>query len=365
MDELRYGIVGAGMMGLEHFRNLQALAGARVTAIADPHEPSREWARITAGEDELACFESQGELLASGLVDAVVLATPNMTHAELLLDVLESPLPVLVEKPLCTTVQDCRRVIDCARDREAIVWVGLEYRYMPPVARLIQEVHSGTVGDVRMVAVREHRFPFLSKVADWNRFNRNTGGTLVEKCCHFFDLMNHIVGSSPLRVFASGGADVNHREERYDGEIPDIIDNAFVILEYATGVRAMLDLCMFAEGSEHQAELSVIGTEGKVEAFLPSAEVRVGRRDGWRAGVVREIVHDGRVAHEGFHHGSSYLEHVDFLAAVRSGAPPTVGLEEGLRSVAVGVAAHRSMDEGRPVALAEVLDPTMPTAPQN
>ena len=61
------------------------------------------------------------------------------------------------------------------------------------------------------------------------------------------------------------------------------------------------------------------------------------------------------VAYEGFHHGSSYLEHLDLLAAVRSGGRAGVGLAEGLRSVAVGVAAHRSIDEGRAVTLDEVL----------
>jgi myo-inositol 2-dehydrogenase / D-chiro-inositol 1-dehydrogenase len=56
-----------------------------------------------------------------------------------------------------------------------------------------------------MLTIREHRFPFLEKVGDWNRFNRNTGGTLVEKCCHFFDLMRLILRDDPVRVMASGG----------------------------------------------------------------------------------------------------------------------------------------------------------------
>ena len=56
-----------------------------------------------------------------------------------------------------------------------------------------------------MVAIREHRFPFLVKVDNWNRFTKNTGGTLVEKCCHFFDLMIQATGSRPVRVMASGG----------------------------------------------------------------------------------------------------------------------------------------------------------------
>jgi predicted dehydrogenase len=67
------------------------------------------------------------------------------------------------------------------------------------------------------------------------------------------------------------------------------------------------------------------------------------------------MVHDARVAHEGFHHGSSYLEHVDFLAAVRSCGAPAVGVDQGLLAVAVGVAAHRSIDEGRVVTMDEVL----------
>ncbi|MFN8017638.1 MAG: Gfo/Idh/MocA family oxidoreductase [Acidimicrobiales bacterium] len=360
-DVVRYGIIGSGMMGLEHLWNLHHVPGAAITAIADPHAPSRDLTiAFDEGRNQIAEFDDHRELLASGLVDAVVVSSPNMTHRAVLDDVLASDVHVLVEKPLCTTVADCRAVLDAAaarRDRgcDAVVWVGLEYRYMPPVARLVQEVQAGTVGPPKMVAIREHRFPFLQKVGDWNRFNRNTGGTLVEKCCHFFDLMVHIVGDRPVRVLASGAQDVNHLDEAYDGEVPDILDNAFVIVDFEQGARAMLDLCMFAEASEHQEELSVVGPLGKVEAFLPSCEVRVGRRATGRPGIASEVVHDPRVAYEGFHHGSSYLEHLDLIEAIRSGGAPEVSLEDGLLSVAMGVAAHRSIDQGRPVELAEVL----------
>ena len=66
-----------------------------------------------------------------------------------------------------------------------------------------------------MVSLREHRFPFLEKVGDWNRFEDNTGGTLVEKCCHFFDLMNQVMPGRPERVYASGSQMVNHLDESY------------------------------------------------------------------------------------------------------------------------------------------------------
>lgn len=125
-----------------------------------------------------------------------------------------------------------------------LVQVGLEYRYMPPVAKLIEIVEGKTLGQVKMVAIREHRFPFLVKVCyirlnyiqlnvlvsfnkimlvmqvnNWNRFNVNTGGTLVEKCCHFFDLMRLFAGANPVHVMASGAIDVNHKDEIYDGKV--------------------------------------------------------------------------------------------------------------------------------------------------
>jgi len=355
---IRYGIIGTGLMGLEHLRNLAAVDGAVVTAVADPDDGSRQAATATAaalGLAEPRTFTDHRQLLDSGLCDAVVVASPNMTHAAVLLDVLATPLHVLVEKPLCTTVADCRRVIAAADGRSGVVWVGLEYRYMPPVARLAAHAHDGDVGRVHMVAIREHRYPFLRKVGDWNRFNRNTGGTLVEKCCHFFDLMTFIVGSEPERVMASGGQDVNHLDELYEGERPDILDNAFVVVEYRNGARGSLDLCMFAEASRNQEELSVVGDEGKAEAFLPSSIVRFGRRDRGASAVVEEVVADERVRHEGFHHGSSYLEHLDFLAAVRGRTAPAVGLDDGLRSVAVGVAAQVAINEHRVVDIEEVL----------
>lgn len=360
---VKYGIVGTGMMGVEHIYNLANIPGVRIAAVADPHLPSRQAAvrAVAASSNEpVQVFASHRELLDSGVCDVVVVATPNMTHAGILLDVLahEKPHHVLVEKPLCITVEDCQKVVALAEARkDLLVQVGLEYRYMAPIATLIRETRSGIIGKVRMVAIREHRYPFLVKVGNWNRFSSNTGGTLVEKCCHFFDLMSLIVGRRPLRVMASGGQDVNHLKEEYDGKVPDILDNAYVVVDYEGGARGLLDLCMFAEGSDNEQEISVVGDEGKIEAFVPEGTVRIGKRQEGRRGVKHIEVHDTRIKYEGLHHGSSYLEHLDFLAAVRSEGkrPPAVGLDEGLLSVAVGVAAHRSIDKGRPVFLHEVL----------
>ena len=358
MNDVRYGVIGTGMMGVEHIENLLALDGAVVRAVCDPHPPSLEAARSSLSAQAgpaAAEFSDHRALLDADLCDAVVVATPNNLHVGPVLDAVDAGLHVLVEKPLCTTVEDCRTLLGATEGRGPVVWVGLEYRYMPPVSRLVDEVRNGSVGTLRMLAIREHRFPFLTKVHHWNRFSANTGGTLVEKCCHYFDLMNLIVGTRPVRVYASGGQDVNHLDEVYDGRPSDILDNAYVVVDYDGGVRAMLDLCMFAEATLNQEELVAVGDAGKVEAFIPESTIRIGRRgEHWIGSVSDEPVHDPRVRHEGLHHGSSYLEHVDFLDAVRSGGPPKVTVEDGMWAVAMGLAAHRSIDEGRPIGMAEL-----------
>ena len=390
---MRFGVVGTGMMGIEHINNVIALDGAEVTALCDTWAPSLDAAQQRlrcAGLSPAPAFDDHRQMLDSGQCDAVVVATPNHLHTDIVLDIAEAGLPQLVEKPLATTLDDCRRIIDgldalgtrqaprlsadgpsdvdlkaptpaarsaMMRAGAPVVWVGLEYRYMAPVAALIEQAHAGTVGPIRMVAIREHRFPFQPKVRDWNRFNRNTGGTLVEKCCHFFDLMRFIVGSEPVRVMASGAQDVNHLGETYGGETPDILDNAFVIVDFASGTRALLDLCMFADATHNQEEISVVGDNGKLEALIPDDVLRIGVRERDRIGSVEERPVHTSAPVVGHHRGSSFIELQRFRDAAVAGTPAECTPTDGLWSVAIGQAAHLSIDEARPVAMSELLTP--------
>lgn len=366
MNTIRYGIIGCGSMGREHIENIKAMGGARVTALADTHGPSLQAAQALI-DTASAVFSDHGKLLASGLCDAVVIATPNFTHAAILRDALATDLHILVEKPLVTHIADGLDLVQRAQGRKGIVWVAQEYRYMPPVAEMIRMVHAGAAGRLHQVAIREHREPFYPKVGDWNRFSANTGGTLVEKCCHYFNLMDHILREKPLRVFASGAQRVNHLDERYGGRTPDILDSAYVIVEYPSGARASLDLCMFAENSVDNEHITVVGEEAKLESLLPSLTLRYGRREDWGRrevwgqpsgtgkGVSVRRVWDTNIKYPGQHFGASYIEHQHFARAIREGLPPEITLEEGVRSVATGLAAHRSIDTGHPVAMADVL----------
>jgi predicted dehydrogenase len=248
-------------------------------------------------------------------------------------------------------------------DYPAPVWVAMEYRYMPPVAHLIAEAQAAT-GGVKMLTIREHRFPFLEKVGDWNRFNRNTGGTLVEKCCHFFDLMRLVAGSDPVRVMASGGQAVNHLDEAYDGAVPDIWDNAYVIVDFANGLRAMLELCMFAEGARYQEEISAVGPVGKIECLVPGPgrfwpahlgappvpRVIVSPRNP-KGPRELEVPVDPALLAAGDHNGSTFYQHRGFADVVMGLRAPAVTLRDGWWAVAMGMAAQASARSGQSVDL--------------
>ncbi|MCP4307522.1 MAG: gfo/Idh/MocA family oxidoreductase, partial [bacterium] len=219
------------------------------------------------------------------------------------------------------------------------------------------------------LTIREHRYPFLEKVDNWNRFNRFSGGTYVEKCCHFFDLMRLALKSEPLRVTASGGQQANHLDETYNGERPDILDNGYVIVDFKSGARAMLELCMFAEGSRYQEEISAVGPIGKIEALVPGPGRFWPRHLGQppipqlivsprypKGPEVRDIPIDPVILEAGDHNGSTYYQHQKFLELVRGErTEPEVSLTDAKVAVLMGIAAQTSIREHRVVELAELL----------
>ena len=153
---------GCGSTGREHIENIKMLDGTEVTAIADPDSNSRIAAlELLPGQSR--AFESYVELLAADVCDALVIATPNFTHINVLRDSLQTDTHILIEKPLCTRVEDCLELVQRANGRKAIVWVAQEYRYMPPVAEMLRMTHAGAVGRVHPVAIREPREPFNPK----------------------------------------------------------------------------------------------------------------------------------------------------------------------------------------------------------
>jgi len=350
------------MMAREHIQNIALLPHGEVTVVYDPvRDLAESCAQLTGGA---YIAESLDDLLAFTALDALVIVSPNYLHVAQLQQIAATrPLPVLCEKPLYTQPSDAGVIADLAADYPAPFWVAMEYRYMPPVAALIAQAEEVT-GGIKMLTVREHRFPFLPKIGDWNRFNAKTGGTLVEKCCHFFDLMRFILKDEPVRVMASAGQAVNHRDELYDGETPDIWDHGYVIIDFAGGARAMLELCMFAEGARYQEEISAVGPMAKIEALVPGPgrfwpdalgappvpQLIISPRAP-KGPSVAEIPVDPAILEAGDHNGSTFYQHQRFHAAVRGEGVVEVTAQDGMKAVAMGLAAQESARTGRAVDL--------------
>lgn len=369
MKTLHYAIIGTGMMGQEHIRNLALVRDigkipVTVTIIVDPDDAMRESALELAhslGNTQARAFRSPDQAPLD-TVDAIIVVSPNHTHYGIIRDLLPLQKAILAEKPFCTTIEHCDELLRQLEDHQAPFWVAMEYRYMPPTARFLQRLANGDVGRLRMLNIREHRYPFLNKVGAWNRFSANTGGTLVEKCCHHFDLMRLMTGAEPVRVFASGGMDVNHLDEAHDGRTPDILDNALVIVDFDNGVRASLDLCMFCEGAEPQEQLTAIGDKGKLDAYIPGpdrfwpdagerhARVVLSPRD--QSAPTEDVLSlDPALAAAGDHHGSTFFQHQLFARAVLENTAVEVTARDGAMAVRMGAAAHESIRTGQAVTL--------------
>tara|TARA_B110000444_G_C18843366_1_gene600315 strand:+ start:723 stop:1841 length:1119 start_codon:yes stop_codon:yes gene_type:complete len=358
-----YGIIGCGMMGQEHLKNIALLENTIIEAIYEPDAGMAKKASMLAPNATFT--KSINELLDINNIDCLVIVSPNFCHIDQLMQILEKKhIPILIEKPLFTNESDLAKLKKFKDQYKSHVWVAMEYRYMPPIQAFHEKILEAT-GQIKMMTIKEHRFPFLEKVNDWNRFNKYSGGTLVEKCCHFFDLMRLIIKSEPTRIMASAGQSVNHLDENYDGETPDIIDNAYVIVDFKNNVRAMLELCMFAEGSRYQEEISAVGPIGKIEALVPGPG-RFWPKDLGPAPTPKLIISprqpqgpihknvqvDEKLLNAGDHNGSTFYQHQKFLELVRGKLKsPEVSLLDGWKAVAMGLAAQRSAETGLAVDL--------------
>jgi predicted dehydrogenase len=363
--QYKFNVIGSGSNGCEHIRVTMAEGRATIHGVYDPNPGSIKLAEQSferyAPEQELVVYPSLEAACSDEAVDGLIISTPNYTHLEVLKAAVQSGKHIFLEKPMATTVSDAYEILKIAQDYPSVLQIGLQYRYKAMYVEVIYEaLERNLIGEIKMVGITEHRIPFLDKVNQWNKFSKFSGGTLVEKCCHYFDLLNMFAQSRPVKVYATGSMAVNFRDFEYQGEKSDILDNALVSVDYENGVRASFNLCMFAP--MFYEEITVCGDEGRIKAyemqdFLPSArpnthmEVHLGEAKPSRISIP---VYP-RYIEESGHNGATFYEHINLIDNIEGQPTNTATVSEGFWSVVVGAAAEESVKTGQPVMIEDLL----------
>jgi myo-inositol 2-dehydrogenase / D-chiro-inositol 1-dehydrogenase len=303
-----------------------------ITAIFDPSKEARERAYEFCQEkgDQPELFASLEPFLQSGEYEAVVVSSPNDKHVEAVIPLLESGIDLLCEKPIATTLEDHDRFIHANAKSNSLFYVGFNLRSAPFFNRIEQLLTSNAVGRLGMITCREIREPF---VRGFRYTRKRSGGSILEKVSHDFDLFNWYGGSDPLKVSAFGNQHVFRKET-------DAVDQATIAIEYKNGLLAMLELCLYAPFGQRTRTYELRGTEG----LLRSSE---------QAETIDLYTHSEHHRYEvktgglrGQHSGGDFLQVKRFLRCLQGRDKPPASLIDAKKAAAIALAAEKAIVEG-------------------
>ncbi len=337
---MKIACLGTGTFGLNHLRVVREdFPDLQVVAIYDPHEPNRD-AALKLAPGAKAC-RTQEEMIASE-ADGVFISTPGFMHLDHASACLMAGKHVLLEKPVMTTREGCRRMLELANKHpDRVILVNHELRYADYFRKIKELIDSGAVGEPQLVWCKSFRPPFLKKVGNWIQDSRQSGGVMVDMNSHHFDLMNWWVGSRAKRVAGFGGTDVVHVVNNEH----EVLDHASVSFEYENGVRGGLLLSMFAPPTGEDLEMGVIGSGGMIQTKMSRWEIHQ-----WKCGAEKAepVVHHVPPARDTRGTPIGFVEaHDEFLKCVREGRQPLTNVQACVGGSLLAIAAEEAIKTGK------------------
>lgn len=230
MKNLSIGIIGIGNMGQAHARSIRSglVPRARLTAVCDSGPSAAE--RFP----DIPCFSSVRDLVESGTVEAVIVATPHFSHTTVGMETLRAGLHVLVEKPISVHKADCERLIAARRSPEQVFAAMFNMRTQPVYRKLRQLIQSGELGTLRRVqwtVTNWFRSSAYYASGSWRAtWSGEGGGVLLNQCPHQLDLWQWLFGM-PRKVHA-----FCHMGRYHDIAVEDDVT---AYLEYANGMTGL------------------------------------------------------------------------------------------------------------------------------
>ena len=329
---LRIGVVGTGRIGQWHARLVaEALPGARLAGIADADAARAERVARALGVERW--HRSHQELFARPDIDAVVIATPSNTHAEIVCDAARAGKPIFCEKPLALTIAETDRAIDAAATAGVPLQLGFHNRFRPAYIAAHAAIQAGEIGTPLLFKAlhRDERIPPPSfcDVAV-------SGGILVDMGIHNFDLARWLLGDEIAEVYAVAPPPTHPGL----AEVGDM-DRALVSLRMRGGAVGSVEVVRntrYPDESRHD----VLGSAGTILLGVPpQPNLLVATAEQRRGALTPELsmaVNDG-------YRG----ELAAFVACVAAGRMPEVDGHASRAALAAALAGRESLRVGRPV----------------
>jgi predicted dehydrogenase len=326
---IRFGIAGSGLHAVRRLMPGFALArNCKVVALSrrDAHK-AREAAR-QYGIPHGFAFASTEELCHCSEVDAVLVTTPNACHLQDVLTAVAARKPVLCEKPMGMDAEQCRQMVEAARNASVLLGVAQVFRFAESTARFRERVAAGDIG--RPIFARaEFSYPGSGHVRTW-LYNRSIagGGPIADVGVHCIDALRYILQDETGLVSALG---------RPDEQSGDVEAAAVLTLEFQRGTLATV---LVSTRAQYRTPLEIVGDAGVLWADDALNVERLVKLELWRDGQ--------RIAEDTVSNQLAYARQVDAFAAAVEGREvfPVPG-QQGWQNQLILDAAYRSLSSGK------------------
>lgn len=307
-----------------------------VSDVFDPDESACSRLAALCGErgETPAVHATFDSLVEEGSYDAIVLASPNFAHLEQATTLLERGIDFFCEKPIGVTLAEHNRLIEADDESDSLFFVGFNLRSHPVYRRINELIHAGAIGDLGMLSSHNVRVPF----PEGFRYDAGrSGGTILEKNCHDFDLYNWYADADPIRVAAIGG-------QRVLSEGTDALDHATVIVQYENGVKATMELSLFSPFTQPRHRTYFVrGDEGIMRTPDESGAIDIFTRT--TSNRIRTRAHEAD-GEDGAHGGADYRQMIRFLRCLHGEESRPASPTDAKKAAAVAVAAQESIRNG-------------------
>lgn len=331
-EKVRVGVIGGGRMGRHHCENLALrVPEAELVAVADVDDGSTGW--LAAVAPGVRATADHRALLEDATIAAVVIATPNDTHAALVREAAEAGKHVFCEKPLALDLESAEAALAAVARAGVKLQVGFQRRFDAAYREARRTIEAGELGAVELV-VSTTRDPGAPSV----EYMRHSGGLFLDTLIHDLDSILYLTGSRAREVYTAAATLFLP-----EGAAEGFVDTAVTTLRLETGALAVVTNSLRAAyGYEVAAE--VLGEKGKV---VVGQEALTGfRRYGAQGVTTDHVVKATDRFREAF-----VAEMADFIDCVLTGREPLVSGADGRAAVQLALLAAQSHREGRPLTV--------------